>query len=251
MIKVSQKDQIQIIELNRPKVNAINEELIKSIINQLDQAEHDESIRGIILTGQEGFFSAGLDIVELYNTDKEYMRFFWGLFSKLLIKIYSYPKIIFSAISGHSPAGGTVLAIMTDYRIMSKGNYLIGLNEVAVGLSMPIGIGRVFQSLLGERIAEKMTLKGQLIDPENAKIRGLIDDVVESDKLLSYTINVLNDWLKLPFQKQIKSKLSLRREIIDLMKKSREKDNQEVIDSWFSSECREKKKKIINKLSKK
>ena len=132
------------------------------------------------------------------------MRFFWELFSKLLIKIYSYPKIIFSAISGHSPAGGTVLAIMTDYRIMSKGNYLIGLNEVAVGLSMPIGIGRVFQSLLGERVAEKMTLKGQLIDPENAKIRGLIDDVVESDKLLPYSINILNDWLRLPFQKQIK-----------------------------------------------
>ena len=67
---------------------------------------------------------------------------------------------------------------MTDYRIMSRGNFLIGLNEVAVGLRMPIGIGRVFQSLLGERIAEKMTLIGELVNPEKAKSVGLIDEIV-------------------------------------------------------------------------
>ena len=158
---------------------------------------------------------------------------------------------MFTAISGHSPAGGTVLSIMTDYRIMSQGNYLIGLNEVAVGLSMPIGIGRVFQSLLGERVAEKMTLKGQLIDPENAKKIGLIDDVVKSEELLSHSVSTLNDWLSLPFQKQIQSKLILRKEVINLMKRSAEKDNREVINAWFSSECRVTMKKIIKKLLKK
>ena len=128
MINVSQKGQIQIIELNRPKVNAINAELIKSIHNQLNQSEKNESIKGIILTGSNGVFSAGLDIISLYDKDIKYMQSFWFLFSDLLLKIYSYPKIIFSALSGHSPAGGTVLSIMTDYRIMSKGSFLIGLN---------------------------------------------------------------------------------------------------------------------------
>ena len=66
MIKTYQKDQIQIIELNRPKVNAINEELIKSLISHLNSVEKDNTIKGIILTGQEGIFSAGLDIIELY-----------------------------------------------------------------------------------------------------------------------------------------------------------------------------------------
>ena len=251
MIKAYQEDQIQIIELNRPKVNAINEELINSLDAQLENLKKDDTIKGVILTGQEGIFSAGLDIVALYNTDKEYMKFFWSIFSNLLIKIYSYPKIMFTAISGHSPAGGTVLSIMTDYRIMSHGNYLIGLNEVAVGLSMPIGIGRVFQSLLGERVAEKMTLKGQLIDPENAKKIGLVDDVVKSEELLSHSVSTLNDWLALPFQKQIQSKLSLRKEVIDLMKSSAEKDNNEVINAWFSDECRLTMGSIVDRLVKK
>ena len=81
MIKLSQKGQIQIIELNRPKVNAINKELIQELLAQLDQTEKDDSIRGIILTGSDGVFSAGLDIISLYDKDREYMQSFWVLFS--------------------------------------------------------------------------------------------------------------------------------------------------------------------------
>ena len=251
MIRSYQKNQIQIIELNRPKVNAIDDSLISSLNVELDKVERNDSIKGLILTGQSGIFSAGLDIVSLYNKDKEYMETFWLMFSSLLLRIYRYPKLVFSAISGHSPAGGTVISIMTDYRVMSKGNYVIGLNEVAVGLSMPIGIGRVFQSLLGERVAEKMTLTGKLVNPEEAESIGLIDEVVESDNLLNHSIETMNKWLKLPFNKQIQSKLSLRKEVIDLMVDTVKKENDNFINSWFSDECRMTMKKIINKLSKK
>jgi len=251
MIKVSQKGQIQILELNRPKVNAINEELIKSLNDALDKIEKDDSIKGIILTGQDGIFSAGLDIVALYDKDREYMQSFWILFSTLLLRLYSYPKLIFSAISGHSPAGGTVLSIMTDYRIMSKGNFLIGLNEVAVGLSMPIGIGRVFQSLLGERMAEKMTLMGELVNPERAQLIGLVDETVDSKELLTYSISIMEKWLRLPFDKQIQSKLSLRKDVLNLMQESSNKENNEFLKAWFSDECRLTMKGIIDKLSKK
>jgi len=251
MIKSYQKNQIQIIELSRPKVNAIDADLIRALNNEFDKIEQDSSIKGIILTGQDGIFSAGLDIINLYDRDKEYMKSFWAIFSNLLLRIYRYPKIIFTAISGHSPAGGTVISIMTDYRIMNNGNYVIGLNEVAVGLSMPIGIGRVFQSLLGERVAEKMTLTGKLVNPEEAESIGLIDKVVESENLLNYSIETMNKWLKLPFNKQIESKLSLRKEVIDLMVDTVKKENDNFIKAWFSDECRMTMKKIINKLSKK
>ena len=251
MIQSYQKNQIQIIELDRPKVNAINQTLAQSLIEELDIIEKNDLIKGVILTGKNGIFSAGLDIVELYNQDKDYMKSFWGLFSNLLIKIYSYPKIIFTAISGHSPAGGTVLSIMTDYRIMSAGNFLIGLNEVAVGLRMPIGIGRVFQSLLGERVAEKMTLMGELVNPEKAKSIGLIDEIIESDQLLEHSTEIMNKWFKLPFEKQIQSKLTLRKQVIDLMMDTANQDNNEVINAWFSDECRLTMKGIIDRLSKK
>ncbi len=251
MITTSQENQIKIIQLNRKKANALNYDLIKSISEHLNKIKSDESVKGIILTGHEGMFSAGLDIVELYDKDREYMKNFWFLFSNLLLQIYSFPKLIFTAISGHSPAGGTVISIMTDYRIMAKGKYVIGLNEVAVGLTMPISIGKVFQSLLGDRIAEKMTLLGQLVDPLKAYQIGLIDEVVSSHDLLTRTKEEMNSWLKLPYNKQINSKLSLRSDIINIMKENIKSNSDNFIDSWFSSECRDTLSKIINKISKK
>ncbi len=251
MIKTFQENQIKIIQLNREKANALNYDLLKSILNELNEIERDDSVKGIILTGKDGIFSAGLDIVELYDKDKEYMKNFWILFSNLLLKIYSYPKLVFSAISGHSPAGGTVISIMTDYRIMVKGKYVIGLNEVAVGLTMPVLIGKVFQSLLGIRTAEKMTLLGELVDPIRAHQIGLVDELVISEDLIRRTKQEMISWLQLPFDKQIKSKLSLRSDIITIMQKNISANSDNFIDSWFSKECRDTMKMIINKISKK
>ena len=140
---------------------------------------------------------------------------------------------------------------MTDYRIMSKGNFLIGLNEVAVGLSMPIGIGRVFQSLLGERMAEKMTLMGELVNPEKAQLIGLVDEIVDSKELLTYSISIMGKWLRLPFDKQIQSKLSLLKDVINLMQESSNKENDEFLKAWFSDEAKSTMKGIIDRLLKK
>ena len=144
-----------------------------------------------------------------------------------------------------------LLTLLVFKLLMSNGNYLIGLNEVAVGLSMPIGIGRVFQSLLGERIAEKMTLQGELVNPEKAVAIGLVDKIIDQEKLLDHSIAIMHQWLKLPFQKQIESKLTLRRNAIDLIRKNSKNDNDNVIKAWFSTECRFTMSKIIENLLKK
>ena len=114
---------IAILQLNRPKVNAINEMMVDELLHILTELTTEENIKGLILTGNTGFFSAGLDVLELFPKRREDLTQFWVKFNKLLLDLFSYPKLIFSAITGHSPAGGTVLSIMTDYRIMAEGNY--------------------------------------------------------------------------------------------------------------------------------
>ena len=252
MIKTKFNHSILIIQLDRPKVNAINLDLVNSISECLDSAAKNPDIKGVILTGTPGMFSGGLDLIELAAKNENYMKSFWDNFSNLLIKIYSFPKLVFSAISGHSPAGGTVMAIMTDYRIMSKGKYYIGLNEVAVGLTMPIGIGSVFKNILGYRVSEKMTLKGELVLPEDANDIGLIDELVDNSKnnIIDYSIDVMNDWLKLPFDRQIESKLIMRQGTLELMKVNFKKDNKLIINAWFSEEGKQIRRAIIDKLKK-
>ena len=252
MIKTKLDNSILTIHINRPKVNAINMDMIKSMSNVLDSSIKNPNIKGVILTGSEGIFSGGLDLIELADKNKQYMTEFWDMFSNLLIKIYSFPKVIFSAISGHSPAGGTVIAIMTDYRIMTKGKYFIGLNEVAVGLTMPVGIGSVFKNVLGYRVAEKMTMKGELVFPDKAQKLGLIDELFDNKEsnIIDFSVNIMNEWLKMPLNSQIESKLIMRESTLDKMKKNLKKDNELIISAWFSDEGKAIRQSIIDKLKK-
>ena len=252
MIKTKLDNSILTIHINRPKVNAINMDMIKSMSNVLDSSIKNPNIKGVILTGSEGIFSGGLDLIELADKNKQYMTEFWDMFSNLLIKIYSFPKVIFSAISGHSPAGGTVIAIMTDYRIMTKGKYFIGLNEVAVGLTMPVGIGSVFKNVLGYRVAEKMTMKCELVFPDKAQKLGLIDELFDNKEsnIIDFSVNIMNEWLKMPLNSQIESKLIMRESTLDKMKKNLKKDNELIITAWFSDEGKAIRQSIIDKLKK-
>ena len=91
MIHRFQRENIEVLQFNRPKVNALNEELIQSLILNFDDIIKDDNIKGIILTGQKGFFSAGLDIVELYNKDKKlFYKFYKNYIDKVNMLIPSF-----------------------------------------------------------------------------------------------------------------------------------------------------------------
>ena len=131
-IKVNIKDKIAVLSMNRGRSNAINAEMVAELHQMVRNIENDDSIAGLILTGKDGFFSAGLDLIELYNYDEEAIKNFWINFLDLVTTLVSFKKPMIAAISGHSPAGGCVLALCCDYRIMAEGKFIIGLNEVPV-----------------------------------------------------------------------------------------------------------------------
>ena len=105
-IKVNIKDKIAVLSLNRGRSNAINAEMVAELHQMIRNIENDDSIAGLILTGKDGFFSAGLDLIELYDYDEETIKSFWIDFLDLVTSLVSFKKPLIAAISGHSPAGG-------------------------------------------------------------------------------------------------------------------------------------------------
>jgi Delta3-Delta2-enoyl-CoA isomerase len=241
---------VAILQLNRPKVNAINEEMVDELLHHLLSLKNNEKINGIILTGNNGFFSAGLDVLELFPQSKQELTQFWSKFNKLLLELFSFPKLIFSAITGHSPAGGTVLSIMTDYRIMAEGKYKIGLNEVAVGLILPGAIGGVYQYILGTRNAEIFGLTGKLANPEEALNVGLIDEIQPMENVLESTKLKMQEWLKLPSYQQGLTKLKLRENLIQKITANQENYTNEIVDIWFSEPGQHILGGLVNRLKK-
>ncbi len=248
MLKITQNADIAIVQLNRPKVNAINHEMVLQLSACLDNFIKDDSVRGVILAGLPGVFSGGLDVLDLYPRDQAYMTQFWQDFTDLLHRLFTYPKLIFTAITGHSPAGGTVLAIMTDYRIMAKGEYSVGLNEVAVGLILPNSIGQVYQYLLGNRKAERMAITGSLVSPKEALEIGLVDELCDSAEITDLALMRMQDWLKLPAFQQTTTKLQLRENVIERFRKYQSTDVAKMVEIWFQPSFQKVMGDLVKKL---
>ena len=251
MIKSDINGDIGIISIDRPPVNAINPELVSSLSQALDSFKSNDKINGVILQGRDGIFSAGLDITHLFPKDREYIDSFWKDFSTLLLNMFSFPKPLYSSISGHCPAGGTVMVIMSDYRIMSKGKYVIGLNEVDVGLTVPYGIGMVFQYVVGNRNAEELLLKAKLISPDEALRVGLVDELCPPETLLDTTLERIAVASDLYSPQQTKTKQILREQTLNIVQQNFDRDAQLILDSWFSESGQQRLENLYNKLSSK
>ncbi|MFQ6609836.1 MAG: enoyl-CoA hydratase/isomerase family protein [Fidelibacterota bacterium] len=249
LVTTENRNKILWIKMNRPPVNAINSQLVDALTLKLQSAEKDPSVKGVILAGLPGYFSAGLDVLELFPLNKEKILDFWERFYDLLIRIYTFPKPFFSAINGHCPAGGTVLTIMTDYRMMTEGKFTIGLNEVAVGLVIPYGIGIVAQYLCGKRNAEKLALTAKLIYPLDALKYGLVDKVCPPEDLESRSQNLMEEWVQLPQMQQRMTKMQFRKPIIDYIKQNKKTDLKQVTDIWFTPEFQHAMGNLVKNLS--
>tara|TARA_Y100001970_G_scaffold287053_1_gene410767 strand:- start:505 stop:1260 length:756 start_codon:yes stop_codon:yes gene_type:complete len=249
MIKTDTNGDIGIISLDRAPVNAINPDMVSHLSEALNSFKSNDSINGVVLQGREGIFSAGLDITHLFPKNREYINSFWKDFSSLLLNLFSYEKPLYSSIGGHCPAGGTVMVIMTDYRIMSKGKYVIGLNEVDVGLTVPYGIGMVFQYVVGMRNAEDLLLKAKLISPDEAFRIGLVDELCNPEMLLDITLERIAVASNLHSPQQTKTKQILREQTLNVMQKNFNKDTQLILDSWFSESGQQRLESLYNKLS--
>src|SRR5436190_22667482 len=123
------------LRLSRPPVNALNPELITALRDELARA-HLEGCEAVVVSGARGRFSGGLDVPELLRLDRAQMRATWAQFFSLLRDLAFSQVPVVAAMTGHSPAGGTVLALFADYRVLAEGPHLVGLNEVQVGLSV-------------------------------------------------------------------------------------------------------------------
>jgi 3,2-trans-enoyl-CoA isomerase len=248
-IRIETDGQTATLTLDRPRANAISVQMVDELLEALDQLEADDELRCLILTGAPGMFCAGLDVPALVALDRAAMTRFWKRFNELCLRLYTSDLMIVTAISGHSPAGGCVLAILTDYRIMQRGRYKIGLNEVAVGIPIPGGLTEVYASLMGLRVAQDLGCRGTMVDPETALRFGLVDELVEGDDLMPAAQRKVAQWVACSRQAQTTTKQLFRRSIASILRDSAQRDRQAFLDLWFSDSAQQILHDLVAKLS--
>lgn len=247
-LKITIQESVAIIALDRGKSNAMNEQMLDELKKIIVSIEQDPNILGIILTGKHGFFTAGLDLIELYGYNEAQMKIFWAKFLDLVKLLTSFKKPLISAISGHSPAGGCVLAICSDYRVMADGEFIIGLNEVPVGIIVPDSIFELYAFWIGKGNAYRNLLEGKLMGSAEAKSIGLIDATSSIDSLMTVALKKMKVYLQLEQTTWQQSKLNIRKALIAKMNEDQTKTLDIMLKQWWSPSTRSILKTIIENL---
>ncbi|MFK8009832.1 MAG: enoyl-CoA hydratase/isomerase family protein [Saprospiraceae bacterium] len=240
-LDIERKGEYAIITMNRPKVNAINFQMVNEIRSTFQSMQEDDSINGVILTGRTGVFSAGLDLIELYDYDEAKMKDFFIAFGMMYIELAKFTKPFICAITGHSPAGGTVIAIAADYRVMAEGEkYGIGLNEVAVNVQISTNLIEAYSFWLGKSLAYRYVLAGKLLNTKEALEARLVDEVVPMEDVLPKAERRMKHYLQADRNIWLNTKTKLRSEWLGKLKEQSEDELNEALTVWWSPEVRMK-----------
>ncbi len=245
----SHPDEVVEIRLDRPPVNALNPALVRALSDTIEQ-QTANGARALVLSGRPGLFSAGLDVPELLQLDEVGMRAFWRDFFGLLERVAASPVPIVAALTGHSPAGGTVIALYADYRIQAEGDFRLGLNEVQVGLVVPSVIHQALVRLIGTYAAERHLVAGEMIPSTKAHAIGLIDEIVPAEETIERAVNWCRRHLALPPQAMQATRRLCRADLVGSFKAAGALDVDGFVRGWFSDETQATMRGLVERLKK-
>ncbi|HEY8784461.1 MAG TPA: enoyl-CoA hydratase/isomerase family protein [Mucilaginibacter sp.] len=242
------QDKLAIIALDRGRSNPINHQMVKELTVCVKNLEEDEQVGGLIFTGKESFFSSGVDLIEAYDYNEGQIKEFWVDFLAMQNTLAAFKKPMVAAISGHSPAGGCVLAICCDYRIMADGKFIIGLNEIPVGIIVPESIFHLYAFWLGHRKAYQYLMEGKLLNVNEALEVGLIDEVSAPESLMNLAEKKVRAYMQLNPDTWSQSKLNLRKELIAKLNSDQTAIINKMLEQWWSPATRNGLQMIIQNL---
>lgn len=247
MIEVVEHGKVRELRLARPPANALSPELLKELCSQVSAAPAD-GVGALVLSGSEGLFTGGLDVPLLLTFDHEEMVRTLDLFFGAMEALAVSEIPVAAAITGHSPAGGAVLALFCDFRVMAEGPFYIGLNEVRVGIPMPSGVADALARVVGRRQAERLCQTGDLMGPQEALEIGLVDRVVAGDQVVASAVEWCRPLTELPPHALRITRQTVRRDLVEIVRESKSGDIEEMAREWFRPEVQGPLKKLAEKL---
>ncbi len=179
MIERSVNDGITTLRLAHGKASALDIELVDGLALAFAEITTSDT-KAVILTGSGSIFSAGVDLFRLVDGGREYGERFYRALGKMLLEVFAFPKPLVVAVNGHAIAGGCILALAGDYRLMSAGNGRIGVPELLVGVPLPPSVIETVRFAVPPQHLQMLMYTGRTFTPDDALRLGLVDEVTDA-----------------------------------------------------------------------
>lgn len=233
-IKITVKENIALLTLDKGRSNTINAEMVTELKEMFHNIETDDNIYGVIITGKNDYFSAGLDLVELFDYSEEQLKSFWEQYFLLIFILVSFKKPLIAAINGHAPAAGTLLALCADYRVMAEGKFSIGLNDIALGLIVPDSYFQMYASCIGKLKANLFILEAHTMDAASALSIGLVNEVVKPDAVIITAVKQMKKYLQFNRVVWQESKQNLRKNLTFAAQPHQPELIKKILHEWWA-----------------
>jgi enoyl-CoA hydratase len=222
-------DGVTTLRFNHPPVNALDLELLDSVVATMRRAKGP-----LVITGAGKCFSAGVDLRALADGGSQYIDRFVAALSEAFLAVFDHPAPVVAAVNGHAIAGGCVFAMCADIRLMSGGT--IGLTEVAVGVPFPVAALEICRYAMGTSVT-RAALQPSTIDMDTASARRWIDAVVPGNDLMSQSIAMARELGQYSEAAYAATKDQLHRPVRAAIDAGAEVDAQ-VRASWMNDDTR-------------
>lgn len=233
MIELEHRGNYSIVRMARGKGNALNLDFINELSATL--ARLNESPGGaVVLTGTGSVFGAGVDLPALVEGGESYIRAFVPAMRSAFEQLATFPKPIVAAVNGHAIAGGAILMLACDQRLLARGSCRIGLTEVLVGVVFPAWALEIARFATPPEHFQTLICTGRVWNDEESLARGLVDELVDAEDLLERACAVAEELAAIPADTYAATKLAVRRPMIEAARQQTELEADSLIEHWCS-----------------
>jgi enoyl-CoA hydratase len=231
---------------DKPRGNSIDEPFVKELAQVARDLGADPGVQGVMLaSAHPKLFCPGLDLVTLLDYDRKAMQRFMGLFTEMVWALYSLRKPVVAAVGGHAVAGGCILALTADFRVLKRGGVQMGLNEVKVGVPLPWSIMVLLRASVPPTALAPVALLGRNFADEEALAAGLADQLADGDGFEGFCQARLEEFADRDPAAVAVTKAYLRDGVLREMRARETEEMGTWLDRWFSDSARERIRQIV------
>jgi len=250
-IRRERQGPLAVLRLDKARGNAIDEALVDELLRACAEMEADDGVRGVLLaSANPKLFCPGLDLVSLIEVDRPRLERFMHAFGRMLVSLFGLRKPMVAAVSGHAVAGGCILALTADWRVLRRG-ISIGLNEVKVGVPLPLSVSALLRATVPPGSLSRVALLGRNFADEEALAAGLADELADGEGFEGACLARLQEFAeKDPYSLAVTKKY-LRAEALQQMKAEDPVAIAEWLDGWFSPATQDRIRAVAASLTRK
>jgi enoyl-CoA hydratase len=229
MLSTEDRDDVAVLRIEHGRVGALDVDLLNALTEAVAASD-----RAVVITGSGSSFSAGVDLRQILDGGPSYTEELLVALSRTFRAVFDHPRPTVAAVNGHAIAGGCVLALACDLRLMSDGR--IGLTELAVGVPFPTTALEIVRHALGSR-AGQVLLGTQTEDRKRALALGMVDELTEPDELLPRAVALAAELATRPPEAYRLAKVQLHRPANAAIE-ANAGDDAAVLAGWASDDTR-------------